>query len=80
MVGELMAMGVFGILFVLFWVLFVGIMLAGFVFWIFMIVDVSRRNFPKSDDRILWILVVVLAGMIGAAVYYFVVVRKGKKK
>ncbi len=46
------------------------------VFWIWMIIDCAQRNFKKDNDKIVWILVIVLAGVIGAAIYYFVVKRK----
>ena len=44
-----------------------------FVFWIWMIVDCAKRNFKSSTEKIVWIIVVVLAGWIGSLVYYFVV-------
>ena len=49
------------------------------IFWIFMIVDVSKRKFPKEDDKILWILVVIFGGIIGALIYYFIIKSKDKK-
>ena len=66
--------------FVLFiWVIGIVMLLTGlaaFVFWIMMIIDVAKRKFKKPNDKIVWVLVVVLAGVIGATVYYFVVKRK----
>jgi len=69
--GLFVGMGVFMFLFVL-------IMLAGLVFWIIMLVDCAKRNFKKSEDKIIWILIVVLLQVIGAVVYYFVVKRKNR--
>jgi hypothetical protein len=53
--------------------------------WIVVLVDVLQRepaDFPNAragredpNDRLIWTLVVVLAGIIGAIVYYFVVMR-----
>jgi hypothetical protein len=63
-------------LFLFIFILITALIIAGFVFWIFMIVDVAKRQFPRPDDRIIWILIVVLAGFIGALIYYFVVKRK----
>ncbi len=65
-----------GVVFMLF---IVALSIASIVFWIIMLVDCVQRNFKKSDERIIWILVIVLAGAIGALVYYFVVKRKAKK-
>ena len=51
--------------------------IAFLVFWIWMIVDVIKReNFEGENDKILWIIVVLLAGIIGAVVYYFIIKRK----
>jgi len=58
--------------------LLIGIMF--FVFWIFMIVDAATRKFKDSADKIVWILVIVLTGCIGALIYYFVVHIKDKTK
>lgn len=49
-----------------------GIGLLGTVFWIWMIIEVATKEPENGNDKIVWILVVVLAGVIGAAVYYFV--------
>lgn len=59
-----------------FFVLFV---IALFVFWIWMIVDCAERDFKKKDDKIVWLLVVILVQIIGAIIYYFAVKRKNKK-
>lgn len=67
------------VLFIIFFWLFVFIaMILLFIFWIFMIVDVAKRQFKKENDKIAWILVVILAGYIGAIVYYFVIKREDK--
>jgi prolipoprotein diacylglyceryltransferase len=50
----------------------------GFIFWIFMLIDVIKRNFKKENDKIMWILIVVLIGIIGALIYYFMVKRHNK--
>jgi len=70
---------IFTIIIILFWLLFFGIGILATVFWIFMIIDCAKREFPKSDDKIMWILLIVLVGAIGAIIYYFVVKSKDKK-
>lgn len=45
-----------------------------------MIVDVAKRKFKDENDKVVWILIVVLTGIIGALIYYFVIKRKDKKK
>lgn len=46
------------------------------ILWIWMLIDATRREFPKSDEKVVWILVLVLAGIMGAVIYYFLVKRK----
>ena len=62
----------------LFWIFFVGILVGLFVLWVFMIIDAAQRKFPEQNQQVVWILVIVLAGFIGAIIYYFVVKRKEK--
>ena len=62
----------------LMWFLLFAIGIASLGFWIFMIVDVAKRNFKQENDKILWLLVVILAGAIGGLVYYFVIKRPDK--
>ena len=40
-------------------------------FWIWMIVDCAKNRGLTDNDRIVWILVVVLVNWLGAAVYFF---------
>ena len=56
--------------------LFFLVGLAFLIFWILMIVDCIKRKFPNENDKILWILVIILTSWIGALIYYFVVKRK----
>jgi prolipoprotein diacylglyceryltransferase len=68
-----------GILFMIIWLILLAVIAGAIVFWILMIVDVAKRKFSKEDDRTVWILVVVLAGIIGAIIYYFMIKKKDKK-
>lgn len=70
----LLGLGVLGI-FLLFTII-VSIFL--FLFWILMIIDCAKRKFKEDSERIVWILVLIFTGIIGALVYYFAV--KNKKK
>jgi hypothetical protein len=57
-------------------VIFVLLVLGGTVaFWIWMLVDCARRPFedPGGNLRLVWVLVIVLAGWIGALIYLFAV-------
>lgn len=50
--------------------------IAGLIFWIFMLVDAAKR---KSDSQVMWIIIIVLTGWIGALIYYFAVKRPADK-
>ncbi len=43
------------------------------VFWIMMIVHAAQHN---VENKAMWIVLMVLTGIVGALVYYFVVKRK----
>ncbi|HEX7735855.1 MAG TPA: PLD nuclease N-terminal domain-containing protein [Ktedonobacteraceae bacterium] len=52
--------------------LFGLIAIFGTVFWIWMIVDCARNEPDNSNDKIVWILVIVLTHLVGALIYFFV--------
>ena len=64
----------------------IGLGIAGMVLWIVTIIDVAQRppsEFPHAlkgedspNEQIVWVLVVVLTGVIGAIVYWAVVMRR----
>lgn len=49
----------------------IGILLLAF--WIWMIVDCAKRKFKNDIEKIVWIVVIVLAHWIGAFVYFIIV-------
>ena len=51
-------------------------MLALMALWIWMLVDVIKRDFPQPNEKTMWVLVVILANWIGAIIYYFMIKRK----
>ena len=75
-----LAVGVGLSLFMVFFMLiFFALAILAFILWIFMVIDCVKRDFRHENDKIAWILVIVLLGVIGALVYYFVVRRKEGK-
>jgi hypothetical protein len=40
-------------------------------FWIWMIVDCASNEPSEGNDKVVWILVIVLANWLGALIYYF---------
>lgn len=55
---------------ILFYVFFIALALTMAGLWIWMIIDVATRE-PEGNDRLIWLLVVLLAGGIGALIYFF---------
>jgi prolipoprotein diacylglyceryltransferase len=54
------------------WLLILIVGALGTAFWIWMIIDVATKEPSDSNDKVMWVLIVVLTGLIGAAIYYFV--------
>lgn len=46
-----------------------------FIFWIWMLVDCTRREFPVNDQTT-WFTVLLLGNFVGAIIYYFKFKRK----
>jgi len=73
-VAAPMAMGA---IFIVIWVLMAAAMIALMVFWIIALIDAAKREFPGQNDKLMWILVIVLVGWIGALIYWFVGRQRG---
>ncbi len=52
-------------MFLLFLVMGVG----GTILWIWMIVDCATKERPEGNERLVWILIIVLTHWIGALIY-----------
>jgi heme/copper-type cytochrome/quinol oxidase subunit 2 len=46
------------------------ILLSGTVFWVWMIADCATKE--KDPDRLVWIIIIVVTYIIGAALYFFI--------
>lgn len=61
--------------------LFVGFMIVFGLFltvlWILMLIHAAKNDIP---DKVIWILLIVLLGALGAIIYYFVVKRPFDQK
>lgn len=51
--------------------LFLLLVGAGFVFWVWMIVDCATNEPSEGNDKLIWILVIIFTSWIGALIYYF---------
>lgn len=66
---ELKSFGAIGVAVFLFLVLF---LIVTTVFWVMMIIHAAKHEVP---NKVVWILVMVFTGFIGAIIYYFAVKR-----
>ena len=55
----------------LFALIFLVIGVLAFVFWIWMLIDAIKNPRLDSNQRIIWVLVIVFLNWIGALIYYF---------
>lgn len=56
-------------LFILF---IIPLSLLGTAFWIWMLVDCLRNEPNEGNEKLIWVLVIALAGCVGAGIYFFV--------
>jgi H+/Cl- antiporter ClcA len=47
-------------------------LLAGSIFWIWAILDCARYESPADNDKIVWILIILLLHWVGALLYTLV--------
>ena len=69
--------GTFLIGWVIFWIIFGGV---GFVLWLWALIDCIKRDFPNPNDKILWLVLIILIAWIGPIVYLIVGRKKGTMK
>jgi len=62
-------------------ILFIGMMVFGLIamaFWIWMLIDCLKHESSEGNDKLIWVLVIVLTNWIGALIYFFV--RRPERK
>jgi hypothetical protein len=60
-----MVAGVFGIF-------FLAVALCGFAFWLWMLVDCATNESDQGNTKIVWILIILFANIVGALAYFVV--------
>lgn len=85
-----LTMGVFAIfttlISLLFPILLILLSFATTAFWIWMLIDLLQRDdndYPDKkmkDQKVMWLLIILLTGFVGAGIYYFMVYRVVDKK
>jgi hypothetical protein len=59
------------------WLAAAALIVGGTALWVVALVDVLRRESAGENEKLIWILVVILTGWIGALIYWFVGRDKG---
>ncbi|VVB79785.1 Uncharacterised protein [uncultured archaeon] len=75
---ELSWLGILAIIILV--LIIIGLIVFCIIFWIWMLVDSIKRRYKDSNDKIVWVIVIVLTGILGAIIYYFVEKRKDRKR
>jgi len=52
--------------------LFLVVMLAASVFWVYMIIECATKEPAGGNDKLMWILIIIFTHWVGALIYYFV--------
>ena len=71
--AGLFGLGIPELLFLLFLMFGIG----GTIFWVLVLVDCLKNESSQGNDKIVWVVVIVLAHWIGALIY--LIVRRPKR-
>ncbi|MEI6502520.1 MAG: PLD nuclease N-terminal domain-containing protein [Armatimonadota bacterium] len=61
-----------------FYALFIGLAIGLTVLWIVELIDCTKREFKEPNEKLIWILIIVLCHGLGAIVYWVVGRKKGR--
>ena len=60
------------VLFTVFFLFVFAVNMVGLAFWIWSIIDCATKEPSDGNDKIVWLLVIILTDWIGALIYFFV--------
>ena len=66
-----------GMILLLVWVIGGIISLAGFVFWLWMLVDAIKNRSLTDGEKVVWVLVIIFLPVLGSILYFFIGKPKG---
>ena len=69
---DMAVAGGMGVLGCVIFAVFAVLALAAFAFWLWMLIDAIKRIPSGGNTKLIWILVIIFTGAIGAAIYFFV--------
>ena len=59
--------------------LVLSLIIIGSVFWIAMLVDCLKKSFKESNEKLIWVIIIVFLNIIGAILYWSVIKKKSDK-
>jgi hypothetical protein len=60
-----------------FGLIFFAISLAGFAFWLWMLIHAISNKGLSDGEKIVWVLVIIFLPLLGSIIYFFVGKSKG---
>ena len=48
-----------------------GLVVAGTVFWVWMLIDCLTNEPSEGNDKLIWVLVIFFLHLLGGVIYYF---------
>jgi hypothetical protein len=70
----------FGIFAVSLIILYVAILLFSLAFWVWMLCDCLFHNWRSGKQKLLWFLIILFGGVIGALLFFAIIKAKSKKE
>ena len=52
-------------------VLLLGVGVLGTIFWIWMLVDCATKEPSDGNEKLVWVVIIVLTHLLGAILYFF---------
>ena len=65
-------------IFFVFPVLFIGFIVGLTVFWIWMLIDCATKEPSQGNEKLIWVLIILLTHWIGALIY--LIVRRPERR
>lgn len=50
------------------------------IFWLYILVDLLRRDFKKDVDKLIWFILLLTTFFLGALIYYFMIKTNKRNK
>ncbi|MEZ0295022.1 MAG: PLD nuclease N-terminal domain-containing protein [Candidatus Methylacidiphilales bacterium] len=48
------------------------VIIGGSIFWMWMLIDCAMKEPSEGNDKLIWILVIILTHFVGGILYYFI--------